>query len=100
MIDYPGVEFNLGPAQVGVLNQSPCRIGRAHLYPTKSRDSIEAGMAFKNVHAMPHVGRDDRRDSRIDENKKINRNVLLVQAFCHANLIVGSDGMADQNERS
>ena len=44
---------------------------------------------------MPHVGRDDRRDSRIDENKKINRNVPLVQSFCHANLIVGSDGMAN-----
>ena len=74
MIDHPGVEFNLGRAQVDVLNQSPCGVGCAHLYATKSRDSIQAGMAFKDVYTMSHVGWDHRRDSRIDENKKINRS--------------------------
>jgi hypothetical protein len=77
MIDHPGVEFNLGRSQVDVLNQSPCRVGCAHLYATKSRDSIEAGMASKDVYAVSHVGWDHRRDSGIDENKKIGTFVLF-----------------------
>ena len=66
MIDHPGIEFNLGRAQIDVLDQSPGGVGCAYSYATKSGHSIEDGVALKDVYAVTYVERNHPWDGWID----------------------------------